>query len=106
MCLNHRSGGPRILAGVIDQYFSDAARLIETLEQASEQLDAAALAHAAHLLSLGSQFVGALRLGQMCVELERASHAAETHGLDQQIVRIRQEYEAVHLAMEEVRSGG
>jgi PAS domain S-box-containing protein len=106
MCRSQRSGGPRILAGLIDQYFNDAARLIETLEQASEDLDTAAMAHAAHLLSLGSEFVGARRLGHMCGELERASHAEETHGLDQRIVRIRREYEAVHLAMQAVRSGG
>jgi PAS domain S-box-containing protein len=105
MCLNQRSGGPRIVAGLIDHYFVDADRLIETLDQASGNLDAAALAHAAHLLSVGSEFVGARKLARMCGVLERAALAGETHGLHQRIVRIRQEYETVHLEMETVRSG-
>jgi hypothetical protein len=42
----------------------------------------------------------------MCGDLERASLAGETRGLDQRVVRIRQEYEEVKLAMEAVRSGG
>jgi CheY-like chemotaxis protein len=106
MCLDQRSGAPRLVVGLIDHYFLDATRLIDTLDQASEHLDAAALAHAAHLLSLGSEFVGARKLAQMCGDLERASLDEQTRGLDQRIVSIRQEYEAVHLAMEAVRSGG
>jgi PAS domain S-box-containing protein len=103
MWLNQRSGGPRVVAGVIDHYFIDATRLIETLEQAVAYLDRAALAHAAHLLGLGSEFVGARKLAQLCGELERAVLANEPHGMDQRLARIRQEYGAVRLAMEAVR---
>ena len=106
MCLNQRSGGPTIVAGLIDHFFVDADRLIETLDQASGNLDAAALAHAAHLLSVGSEFVGARKLAQMCGALERAALAGETPDLHHRIVRIRQEYEAVHLEMDAVRSTG
>ena len=106
MCLNQRSASPRLVAGLIDHFFLDAPNLIETLERASERSDAAALAHAAHLLGSGSEFVGALRLAELCGDLERAGLARETHDLDQRIARIRQEYEAVHLAMEAVRSDG
>jgi HPt (histidine-containing phosphotransfer) domain-containing protein len=55
---------------------------------------------------LGSDFVGARKLARMCGELEQAGLAGETQGLEQRIVRIRQEYKAVQLAMEAVRSGG
>lgn len=106
MRLSQRSGGSGIVAGLINSYFADAARLIETLGQASEHSDATALAHAAHSFSLGSDFVGARRLARMCAELERAALAGQTQGLEQRIDRIRQEYEAVRLAMEAVRSGG
>ena len=106
MRLSQRSGGPKIVAAVINSYFADAARLMETLGRASEHSDATALAHAAHSLSLGSDFVGARKLARMCGELERAGLAGETQGLEQRIVRIRQEYKAVQLAMEAVRSGG
>jgi PAS domain S-box-containing protein len=100
MRLNQRSAAPRIVAGLINSYFADATRLIETLGQAFEHSDPAALTHAAHSLGLGSDFVGARKLARMCGELERAGLPGETQDLEQRIARIRQEYEAVKLAME------
>jgi PAS domain S-box-containing protein len=100
------AAGPRLVSGLIDHYFLDAPNLIETLERASRDSDAATLSHAAHVLGLGSEFLGARKLAAMCAELERAGLAGETRGLDQRVARIRQEYEAVRLAMEAVRSGG
>jgi len=102
--LNQRSAAPRLVAGLIDHYFADAPNLIETMERASEQSDAAALAHAAHLLGSGSEFVGARRLAALCGDLERAGLARETGDLHARIARIREEYDAVRLAMEAVRS--
>jgi PAS domain S-box-containing protein len=106
MSLSQRAGAPRIVAALINSYFADAARLIATLGRAAEHSDAAALAHAAHSLRVSSDFVGARKLALMCGELERAALAGETQGLEQRIVRIRQEHEAVQLAMEAVQSGG
>jgi HPt (histidine-containing phosphotransfer) domain-containing protein len=106
MSRSQRSGAPRIVAALIDSYFADAARSIETLVQASEHADATALAHAAHALGLGSDFVGARKLAHMCRDLERAGLAGQTQNLERQIAGIRQEYKAVQLAMEAVRTGG
>jgi HPt (histidine-containing phosphotransfer) domain-containing protein len=103
---SQRAGAPRIVAGLIDSYFTDAARLIATLERAAQHSDAAAMAHAAHALSLSSDFIGARKLALMCGELERAGRAGEAQGLEQRIAGIRQEYEAVQLALEAMRSGG
>jgi PAS domain S-box-containing protein len=100
------SAGQRLVSGLIDHYFVDAPNLIETLNSASKHTDAATLAHAAHLLGLASDFLGAKNLAAMCGELERTALTGETHGLDERVARIRQEYQAVHLAMEAVRSGG
>jgi len=100
------SAGQRLVSGLIDHYFVDAPNLIETLNSASKHTDAATLAHAAHLLGLASDFLGARNLAAMCAELERTALAGETHGLDVRVARIRLEYEAVHLAMAAVRSGG
>jgi PAS domain S-box-containing protein len=100
------SAGQRLVSGLIDHYFVDAPNLIETLNSASKHTDAATLAHAAHLLGLASDFLGARNLAAMCGELERTALTGETHGLDERVARIRQEYQAVHLAMEAVRSGG
>jgi PAS domain S-box-containing protein len=103
MCLNQRPAANRIVAGLIDHYFHDAPHLIDTLQRAAEHADAAALAHAAHLLGVDSEFVGARRLADMCGSLERAGLAGATDGLGEQIARIRQEFDAVHHAMQAVR---
>ena len=106
MCVNQPSGSPKMVAALIDHYLVDAARLIEALDRAGKRVDAPAVAHAAHQLSVGSEFVGARKLAHLCGELERASLAEEIRGLDQKIVRIRQEYDDVRHAMEAVRSNG
>jgi PAS domain S-box-containing protein len=104
MCLNQRSSGPRLVAGLIDHYAADAGRLIDALDAAVARLDPDALAHAAHLLSLRSEFVGAHRLAALCAALERAVLAGEIEGIDGRTAAIRQEHQSVHAAMDAVRS--
>jgi PAS domain S-box-containing protein len=104
MCVTQRSAAPRAVAGLIDHFFVDTPRLLATLDDAIDEADGAAVALAARLLSENSEFVGAQRLAAMCEELERAGRAGETRDLDGQVARIRQEYEAVHLAMAAARS--
>jgi CheY-like chemotaxis protein len=104
MCVTQRSAAPRAVAGLIDHFFVDTPRLLATLDNAIDEADGAAVALAARLLSENSEFVGAQRLAAMCEELERAGRAGETRDLDGQVARIRQEYEAVHLAMAAARS--
>jgi PAS domain S-box-containing protein len=104
MCLSVRSGGARVLAGLIDRYCIDATRSLAALEAAAGAPDAAALAHAAHVLGQESAFVGALMLARLCRELEHTVLAGHMHGIDRHIAGIRREYEAVHLALDAMRS--
>jgi PAS domain S-box-containing protein len=103
--LHQRAAAPRMVAGLIDDYFVDAPNIIETLHSASKGSDAAILAHAAHVLGFRSEFVGARKLAELCIELEDACLAGEIQGLDEHLASIRQEYEAVRAAMAAVRSG-
>jgi CheY-like chemotaxis protein/HPt (histidine-containing phosphotransfer) domain-containing protein len=103
MLLNQRPAAARIVAGVIEQYFVDAPKLIATLDSACDRADAGALAHAAHLLGVGSDFVGARRLAALCGDLERAARASEARDWKPRIDGIRREYEAVHVAMQALR---
>ncbi len=105
MCLNQRSSS-RLVAGLIDHYFLDAPNLIDALRSACERSDVAALAQTAHVLGVGSEFVGARKLAAMCGDLENAGLAGAKDDLERRIACIRQEYEAVHLAMEAVRTAG
>jgi len=103
---NQGAGSSRIVAGIINGYLADATRSIELLFRASERSDPSALAQAARALRAGSDFVGARKLAWMCAELERDSLAGDTRPLEQQIARIREEYEALKPAMQAVRSEG
>ncbi|HMF97956.1 MAG TPA: ATP-binding protein [Vicinamibacterales bacterium] len=103
MCANQRDAAGRIIGGLIDRYVIDAAGLIDTLARAVECSDASALAHAAHLLFVRSEFVGAARLADMSRTLEQAGLAGTTGGLAQPIASLRQEYAAVRVAMQLAR---
>src|SRR4051812_24831261 len=106
MCANHSSAAPRIVASLIDHYVLDAGTLIDALVSAATHGDDAALAHTAHLLRTGSEFVGARKLAGMCVELEQAALGGEVRAVRERIASIRQEYGAVRLAVEAVRGRG
>ncbi|MBE0626583.1 MAG: PAS domain S-box protein [Burkholderiales bacterium] len=106
MRVNQGSGSSRIVAGIINGYLADATRSIELLFRACERSDASALERAARALRAGSDFVGARKLAWMCAELERDGIVGDAQLLEQQIARIREEYEAVQSAMQAVRSEG
>jgi PAS domain S-box-containing protein len=106
MSRSQRAAAPRIVSGLIDRYFDDAPKLIGALESACDRSDAGALAHAAHLLGVESEIVGARKLAALCGDLERAARGAEPGDLKPRIDAIGKEYEAVHLAMQAVRPGG
>ena len=103
MCVSQRSAS-RLMAGLIDHYVVDAVKLIDALARACDAADAAALAHTAHLLRVGSEFVGAHRLAAMCADLERSSADGDARGLSSRVASIRQEYDAVYRAMQGVRA--
>ena len=106
LCSNQPVKGSRIRESLIDQYLTDAGQLVAALERAAADVDPAAVAHTAHLLRSSSEFIGARKLAYMCGELERTGLSGEVDGTGQRVVRIRQEYDAVRLAIDEaVRAG-
>jgi PAS domain S-box-containing protein len=104
MCLNRRVAAPRVVAGLIDRYFVDAPSLIDAIDRTADEADSGALAHAAHLLGVGSEFVGARKLRALCDELEQAAIAGDTLHLRERIAAIREEYQVARLAMEATRA--
>jgi PAS domain S-box-containing protein len=98
-----RAGGTRALNGLIDSYFEDAVRLIDTLARACEHSDSALLAQAAHLLAMGSEFVGAHNLARMCADLERGTLEREMRTLGPKVAGVRREFDSVRRAMEAMR---
>ena len=66
-----RPGKPDLLEKVIGQYFEDAALQVELMRNGYSAGDTAAVKSASHRLKSSSANLGALRLAELCQELER-----------------------------------
>ncbi len=63
-------GKPDILKRVIDAYLSSTASLVETLKEAYSAMDIDGIQNSAHSLKSSSANVGAIKLSELCKELE------------------------------------
>jgi signal transduction histidine kinase/DNA-binding response OmpR family regulator len=90
-----RQGKPDLLERVIQIYLGDSLRLLEALRGAFSQGDGTGLKRQAHSLKSSSANVGALRLAELCKELEAADALESPDGMDRMISRIEEEYGAV-----------
>jgi response regulator RpfG family c-di-GMP phosphodiesterase len=68
-------GDAVVLAELIDSFLEDAPQLMTTLRQASEKGDATGLRLAAHSLKSNAADFGAMRLSNLCKELEHLNFA-------------------------------
>ena len=94
------SGGDRLLARVIGAYFNSAPGLVEAIANAVEKGDASALAAAAHPLKSSSALLGALRVSELCQELEAIGGAGSTEGASNLLDELRVEFARVRGALE------
>ncbi len=89
------AGGDRtFVVEIIDEYLADSSRLLASLREASGD----ELRRAAHSLKSTSASVGAVRLAELCAEVERA-------GADPAVVgEVEREHAAVRAALEQQRA--
>jgi PAS domain S-box-containing protein len=90
-----RQGKPDLLARVINIYLEDSLRLLEALRQALSHGDGVGLKRQAHSLKSSSANVGAMRLAELCAELEANGERESMDWIGQRITRIEKEYGAV-----------
>jgi PAS domain S-box-containing protein len=99
-------GKPDLLERVIRIYLEDSLRLLEELRDARNKGDAALMKRQAHSLKSSSANVGAMRLSQLCRELERLEPdqaAGRTQGI---LSQIETEYRQVRSELaQELRTG-
>ncbi|MGB3691512.1 MAG: response regulator [Spirulinaceae cyanobacterium] len=87
---------------LVETYLEEATEQVEYIEQAVKQQEATALENAAHLLKSSSATLGALKLSQLCQDLEMMgrknslSHSQEVNS------QLQQEYKEVKLALQDV----
>ena len=89
-----------MLAAVIDSYLEDAPKLLQTINTAISQEQAAALRQAAHTLKSTSATLGATTLSQLLAELEAKGRAGTLEGALQRLPQLAAEYERVQAALQ------
>ncbi len=102
VALQGPSGASAMRTRVFETFEKSVSRLLDQLEQAIGNSDAAALRIAAHALKSASANVGAYELSRLARELELFARDGETSAL-QALSLLRQEYAAVRAAMIEYR---
>jgi CheY-like chemotaxis protein/HPt (histidine-containing phosphotransfer) domain-containing protein len=98
-----REGGPDILGKVLDKYFSEAAQAIEELKKAVFEGNRERTRAIAHRFKSGSANVGAIRLSEICREMENGSNANTAEEQKEFLIELETEYEAVKNALTAVR---
>jgi CheY-like chemotaxis protein/HPt (histidine-containing phosphotransfer) domain-containing protein len=100
-----REGGPDILGKVLDNYFSDAAKAVGELAKAVFEGNCEEIRTIAHRFKSGSANVGAIRLSEVCREMENGASAMTAAELKEIFFELEKEYEAVKGALAAVRQG-
>lgn len=92
-------GENQLLARVIKAFEASAARLLPQLQDAGRTGDLAGVRHVAHTLKSSSASVGAIKLSQMCAEIETSIRSERVEGLETRIVGMCAEMEIVLQAL-------
>ncbi|GAF90523.1 unnamed protein product, partial [marine sediment metagenome] len=92
--------GNDLLVRVIGAYFDSAPGLVEAVANAVEKGDATALADAAHPLKSSSASLGALRLSELCKELEAIGRTGSTDGASDLLGDFLSEFARARRALE------
>ncbi len=85
---------PTVLDNLIRTYLDNSAKLINALAAAFVTGDAARVFQSAHTLKSSSANIGAVRLSNMCREVEAAGRAGRLDGLEANIEGIKLEFNA------------
>ena len=100
-------GATGILDRVLHCYLEDSSRLLSRVQEASQSGDVRTLREVAHTLKSSSAQVGALRLSDLCRQLEAAGSSAEGSAAETLVHEIHQEHATVWIALdEELRRSG
>lgn len=94
------TGASGLLERVLKAYQSSAARLMPQLDAAHRAGDHNAIRLVAHTLKSSSASIGALRLSQLCAQIEAAIRQGAAGSLDAEIAAIGGALDAALLAIE------
>lgn len=92
-----------LLVEMIDGYFQDAPELLQSIQLAVHQGDAAGLETSAHTLKSLSTTLGATCLGQICQDLETLGYHTDLHLAADYLPQLEREFALVVQALEAER---
>ena len=92
-------GKAGLVKRVLETYTRSLASLLTQLASAREAADAAGQRHVAHTLKSSSASVGALKLSELCADIERRLREGALDGLDGHLDDLRAEGERVLAAL-------
>lgn len=92
--------GKEVLRKVVDLYLASTPTLLQTMKEAESGGDAEKLKAAAHSFKSSSANLGAMRLADVCKELEALGRQGSTEGALPLLVRVEEEYRVVREALQ------
>ena len=93
------SGASRLMERVVRAFNGSIDRLVPQLQAAQAAADWAGVRHVAHTLKSSSASVGAVKLSELCAEMELMARQGQSFGMDQQIATLCAEISAVSEAL-------
>ncbi len=93
------TGANRLLERVFAAFESSTARLMAQLREAHRTGDSAGVRHVAHTLKSSSASIGAVKLSQLCAEIESMIRKDTAEGLPERIEQMDHEAQAVLQAL-------
>jgi two-component system sensor histidine kinase/response regulator len=101
-----RPGNPDLLQKIVTIYMNDSPGLLNALREAIDQSDAELVRMHAHRFKSGSANLGALRLAELCKQLEEMGRNNELQGALTLLSRVENEYRAASVALQQESLGG
>lgn len=89
------SGSSKLMERVVKAFDGSVARLLPQLRQAQAVGDAAGIRQVAHTLKSSSASIGAVKLSQLCAEMEALAREGRTDGMPERIAALATETAAV-----------
>ncbi len=87
--------GPKVLGEIIDKFIDNAEQQEAEIRQALERADVEGVKDAAHSLKGSSATVGAVRMAELCKELELGARRGSIEGAGKKLRRLSSELERV-----------
>jgi PAS domain S-box-containing protein len=98
-------GGPDIIAELSGMFLQDAGLRLGEMREALEAADPAALRRAAHTLKGSSGSLGAMRMSELCAELQEMGDSGGLSGTQMKLEELQQAFEAVRPELESLGAG-